>query len=178
MDILFAVSQGAGLAVACGLAAVLPLGVLAVAAILGWTPGALAFADTAAFAAVAWIAGIVEAAARAVLPIPIRIALSAVGAAAAFEIAAGDRLPFVGLVVGALIGAGTAWTTTRMADRAIAGGGTRWGVTGIVAVAAIVVAAVAIIPIAGFVLVAIAIWFGVRSRRDDQSRYQGLRVLR
>ena len=42
MDLLFAISQGAGLAVACGLAALLPLGVLAVAALVGWTPGALA----------------------------------------------------------------------------------------------------------------------------------------
>ena len=129
MDILFAASQGAGLAVACGLAAVLPLGVLAIAAILGWTPGALSFASESTFAIAAWVLGVLEAAARAVLPMPIRIALSGLGGAAAFEIAAGDQLPFMGLVIGAAIGAGTAWITTRMVDRAIAGGGTRWGVT-------------------------------------------------
>ena len=178
MDLLFAISQGAGLAVACGLAAILPLGVLAVAALLGWTPGALAFADGSPFLAAAWVAGVVEAAARAVLPIPIRIALSAAGGAAAFEIAAGDQLPFAGLVAGAVIGAGTAWTTTRMADRAIAGGGTRWGVTALVAAASIVAAALAIIPIVGFALVLVALWAGIRSRRDDQGRYAGLRVLR
>lgn len=178
MEILISVSQGAGLAVACGLAAVLPLGILALAALIGWTPGALAFASESTFLIVTWVVGVLEAAARAVLPFPIRIALSGLGAAAAFEIAAGDKLPFVGLIAGAAIGAGTAWITTRMVDRAISGGGTRWGVTAIVAVASIVVAALAIIPIVGFVLVAVAIWFGVKSRKDDQSKFGGLRVLR
>ena len=178
MDILISVSQGAGLAVACGLAAVLPLGVLAIAAIIGWTPGALTFASESTFAVVVWIVGVLEAAARAVLPFPIRIATSALGAAVAFEVVAGDKLPFVGLVVGAVIGAGTAWITTRMVDRAVAGGGTRWGVTAIVAVASIVVAALAIIPIVGLVLVVVAIWFGIKSRKDEQTKYSGLRVLR
>ena len=178
MEILISVSQGAGLAVACGLAAILPLGVLAIAAIVGWTPGALGFASETAFAIGAWAIGLVEAAARAVLPIPFRIALSAVGGAAAFEIVAGDQLPFVGLVVGAAIGAGTAWITTRMVDRAIAGGGTRWGVTAIVAVASVVVGALAIIPIVGFVLVLVALWFGLKSRKEDQTKFGGLRVLR
>ena len=178
MDLLVAISQGAGLAVACGLAALLPLGVLAVAVLLGWAPGALSFADGTPFLAAAWVAGVLEAAARAVLPVPVRIALSGAGGAAAFEIAAGDQLPFAGLVVGAAIGAGTAWTTTRMADRAVAGGGTRWGVTALVAGAAIVVAALAIIPIVGFALVLVAIWAGLRTRREDQGRYAGLRVLR
>ena len=178
MDILISVSQGAGLAIACGLAAVLPIGVLAIAAILGWTPGALAFASESTFAIAAWAIGVLEAAARAVLPFPLRIALSALGAAAAFEIAAGDQLPFVGLLAGAAIGAGTAWVTTRMVDRAIAAGGTRWGVTAIVAAASVVVAALAIIPLVGFLLVVVALWFGIRSRKEDQSKFGGLRVLR
>jgi hypothetical protein len=178
MDLLIAVSHGAGLAVACGLVAILPLGVLALAALAGWTPGALSFATEPAFAAAVWALGLLEAAARAVLPIPIRIAVSATAAAAAFEIAAGDVLPFMGLVIGAAIGAGTAWITTRMVDRAIGGGGTRWGVTAIVAGAGIVVAALAIIPLVGFALVLLAAWLGIRSRRDDQTKYGGLRVLR
>jgi uncharacterized membrane protein len=65
-----------------------------------------------------------------------------------------------------------------MVDRAIAAGGTRWGVTAIVAVAGIVVAALAIIPIVGFLLVLVAAWFGIRSRKDEQTKYGGLRVLR
>lgn len=178
MEILISVSQGAGLAVACGLAAILPLGVLAIAAIIGWTPGALAFASETTFAIAAWVIGLGEAAARAVLPIPFRIALSGLGAAVSFEVVAGDQLPFVGLAVGAAIGAGTAWVTTRMADRAIAAGGTRWGVTAIVTVAAVVVAALAIIPIVGFLLVLVALWFGLRSRKEDQTKFGGLRVLR
>ena len=62
--------------------------------------------------------------------------------------------------------------------RAIGGGGTRWGVTAIVAGAGIVVAALAIIPFVGFALVILAAWLGIRSRRDDQTKYGGLRVLR
>lgn len=178
MDLLIAIGQGAGLAVACGLAAVLPLGVLAIAAALGWAPGALAFASEATFAVATWAIGVAEAAARAVLPVPIRIALSAAGGGAAFEVAAGDALPFVGLVAGAAIGAGSAWTATRMADRAAAAGGTRWGVTAIVAAAGVAAAALAIVPVAGFVLVGVAIWSGVRLRREGRERYEGLRVLR
>ncbi len=178
MDLLVALSQGAGLAVACGIVALLPLGVLAVAALLGWVPGAVPFADDVAFIAGAWAVGIAEAVARAVLPVPVRIALSGVGGAAAFEVAAGNRILFAGLLLGAPIGAGTAWVSTRMVDRAIAGGGTRWGVTAIVAVAGVAVAAVAIVPFVGFALVLVVVWGAYRSRRDDQDRYAGLRVLR
>jgi hypothetical protein len=45
-------------------------------------------------------------------------------------------------------------------------------------VAGIVVAALAIIPIVGFLLVLVAAWFGIRSRKDEQTKYGGLRVLR
>jgi hypothetical protein len=48
----------------------------------------------------------------------------------------------------------------------------------IVAGAGIVVAALAIIPLVGFALVLLAAWLGIRSRRDDQTKYGGLRVLR
>ncbi|MFZ9292562.1 MAG: hypothetical protein ACO26C_08530, partial [Ilumatobacteraceae bacterium] len=165
MDILVALGQGAGLAVACGLAALLPLGVLAVAVLLGWTPGALALADGTPILVGAWVAGLIEAALRAVLPLPVRIALSAVGAAAAFELAAGDQVPLVGLIAGAAIGAGTAWTSTRMADRAVQGGGTPWGVAAILGVAAIAVAALAIVPFVGFALVLGAAYGALRARK-------------
>lgn len=178
MDILVALSQGAGLAVACGLAALLPLGVLAVAVLLGWAPGSLDLADGTPFLVGAWVAGVVEAALRAVLPLPIRIALSGLGGAAAFELAAGGEVPFAGLVAGAAIGAGTAWTATRMADRAVQGGGTPWGVAAILGAASIAVAAVAIIPFAGFLLVLVALYGGIRARKDDRERYAGLRVLK
>jgi hypothetical protein len=173
MDILVALGQGAGLAVACGLAALLPLGVLAVAVLLGWTPGALALADGTPILVGAWVAGLIEAALRAVLPQPVRIALSAVGAAAA-----GDQVPLVGLIAGAAIGAGTAWTSTRMADRAVQGGGTPWGVAAILGVAAIAVAALAIVPFVGFALVLVAAYGALRARKDDRERYAGLRVLK
>ena len=63
-------------------------------------------------------------------------------------------------------------------DRAIASGGPRWGVTALVAGASVVVAALAIVPVVGLILVGIVIWVGMRSRNDDQDRYAGLRVLR
>lgn len=178
MDVAVAISQGVGLAVACGLAALLPLGVLAVAALIGWTPGALGIIAGAPFLAATWLVGALEATARAVLPRPVRIALSAVGGGAACEIAAGDALPWVGLAIGTVVGAGTAWTSTRMIDRAISGGGTRWGVTALVGAAAIVVAALSIIPFVGFALVLVVLWATTRSRKNDHERYAGLRVLR
>lgn len=178
MDILVALGQGAGLAVACGLAALLPLGVLAVAALLGWAPGSIALVDGTPFLVGAWVAGIVEAGLRAVLPVPVRLALSAVGGAVAFELAAGGEVPFLGLLIGSVIAAGTAWTSTRMADRAVQGGGTPWGVAAILGVAAVVVAAVAIVPFAGFILVLIAAYGALRARKDERERYAGLRVLK
>ncbi len=178
MDILVALSQGAGLAVACGLVALLPLGVLALAGLIGWLPGGLSLAAETPFVIAAWIVGLIEAAARALLPVPVRIALSAVGGGTAFELAAGATLPFVGLAIGTIIGGGTAWTSTRLIDRAIAGGGPRWGVTATVAGAGIVAAALAIIPIVGFALVLVVIWATIRARKDDQERFAGLRVLR
>ena len=178
MDILVALSQGTGLAVACGIIALLPLGVLAAAAVVGWAPGALAFADDTVFIAVVWAVGVVEAATRAMLPVQVRMGLSALGGGAAFEIAAGGVIPMIGLVAGAPIGAVTAWVTARMVDRAIAGGGPRWGVTALVAVGGIVVAALAIIPIVGFLLLLLVVWGVFRSRKEDRERYAGLRVLR
>ena len=178
MDNLVAISQGFGLAVACGLAAVLPLGILAAAALLGWLPGSIAVAAETPVLIAGWVIGVLEAAARAILPIPLRIATSALGGAVACEFALGSTLPFVGLILGSVIAAGTAWTTTRLVDRAIASGGPRWGVTALVAGASVVVAALAIIPVVGLILVGIVIWIGMRSRNDDQGRYAGLRVLR
>lgn len=178
MDNLVAISQGFGLAVACGLAAVLPLGVLAFAALLGWLPGSVALAAETPVLVAGWAVGVVEAASRALLPIPVRIGLSGLGGAVACELTLGDILPFVGLLLGTAIGSGTGWTTTRMVDRAIASGGPRWGVSALVAGASVGVAALAIIPMVGLILVGVVIWIGMRSRKDDQGRYAGLRVLR
>jgi len=178
MDIVIALSQGAGLAVACGLAALLPLGVLATAALLGWLPGSVAIASETPFLVVAWALGLLESGLRALLPAPLRIAVSSAGGAAACELTTGHVLPWVGLVIGALIGAGAAWTSTRLADRAIAGGGTRWGVTALMGGAAVAVAAASLVPFVGLLLVIGVTWAGIRSRRGDDQRYAGLRVLR
>jgi hypothetical protein len=178
MDIAIAFGQGAGLAAACGLAALLPLGVLAVAALLGWTPGSLPLVAETPFLIGAWVAGAIEAGGRALLPVQVRIALSALGGAAACELATGDLVPFAGLALGTVVGAGSAWGATRLVDGAVAGGAPRWGVAAIVGLAAIVAAALAIVPFAGYALVLIAVWLLLRTRRGDRERYAGLRVLR
>lgn len=178
MDFAIAIGQGAGLAVACGLAAFLPLGVLALAAWLGWTPGAISVVDLPAVIVGAWVAGLIEAAVRLRLPIPIRMALSAIAASAVFEATAGGVIPWIGLVLGAPLGAVTAWAIGRLADGAVAGGGTLNGVTALLAGAAIAAAAIAIVPFAGFALVVVAAWLAIRTYRADRARYAGLRVLK
>lgn len=178
MDIAIAAGQGAGLAIAAGLAAFLPLGVLAVVALLGWAPGALTVVDERIFLAAAWIVGILEAGARLRLPIPIRMAISAVAGSAAFELTAGGAIPWIGVALGAPLAAITAWATGRLADGAVAGGGPIWGVTALMGAGAIAVAAVAMVPFVGFALVIVAAWLALRTYRGDQERYAGLRVLK
>ena len=163
---------------ACGVAAFIPLGILGLAAHLGWARAALGVTDSTGLIIGAWAAGLVEAAARLHLPIPIRMALSAIAGSAVFEAAAGDVLPWIGLALGAPLGAITAWATGRLADGAVAGDGTRNGVGALMAGAAVVLAAVAIIPFAGFVLIIAAAWLALRSYRADRERFAGLRVLK
>lgn len=178
MEIAIGIGQGAGLAIACGLAALLPLGVLALAALLGWTPATLALVDERALLAGAWILGIAEAGVRLRLPIPVRMALSAVAGSATFELAAGGAIPWIGVALGAPLAAVTAWAMGRLADGAVAGGGPIWGVTALMGAAVIVAAALAIIPFVGFALVLASAWLALRTLRGDRERYAGLRVLK
>jgi iron complex transport system permease protein len=178
MDVAIAVGQGLGLAVACGLAAFLPLGVGAVAAILGLLPGALAVFDDTIVALGGWLAGVAQAAVTTLVSAPVRVVLAALGGAAAFHLAAGDELPWAGLALGAVVGAVTAWVASRVIDGATGGEGTASGVAMLVGAAALVVAVVAIVPAVGYLLPAVVGWFGLRARRGAQRKYAGLRVLR
>lgn len=178
MEIAIGISQGVGLAIACGLAAFLPFGILAIAALLGWAPGSLALVDDRVVLAAAWAVGLVEAAVRLRLPIPIRMAISAVAGSAVFELAAGDVIPWIGVALGAPLAAITAWAAGRLADGAVVGGGPIWGVTALMGAAAVVVAAIAIIPFVGFAFVPVVAWLALRTHRGDQERYAGLRVLK
>jgi hypothetical protein len=178
MDALIAIGQGAGLAVACGLAAFLPLGLGALAAVLGLLPGRLGVYDDTPIVIVAWVLGLAQVTVVTLLPPRVRLALAAIGGAAVFELAAGDELPWVGLLLGAVLGGVAGWLASRVLEGAARGGGTASGLAVLVGGAALGVAAVAVAPIVGYALVAALAWFVIRVRRGGQRKYAGLRVLR
>ena len=68
MDLAIAIGQGVGLAIACGLVALLPLAVGSLGALAGIVPGALGVYDDVAVAVGTAVAGVVNAASRPVSP--------------------------------------------------------------------------------------------------------------
>jgi len=113
MDLLIAISQGLGLAVAAGFVAAPPVAFGATAAYYGLDTGALDFAANGFVVAVAWIASAIEVLADAVWPgaqAGAKLVRHAVGGGLAFEFVAGDQVPFVGLAVGALVALAVAVT--------------------------------------------------------------------
>jgi hypothetical protein len=177
MDLAIAIGQGVGLAVACGLVALLPLAVGSLAALAGLVPGALGIYDDTAVAVGSAVAGGANAALSPRLAGTLKIGLAAVAGAAVCELAAGDELPYAGLAIGAVLGAAAAWIANRIVDPAAAGG-PAGGIAAIVAGVGVLTAAIALIPFAGYVLVLVAAWFGRRARRAQDRKYAGLRVLR
>jgi hypothetical protein len=173
-----AIGQGAGLAVACGLLALLPLAVGARAATAGFLKGAVGAYDDrpVLYACLAAAAGGIALA--AVMPARARLLAAAVAGGVVFELSAGERLPWAGLALGAVFGAGAAFACGRLIDGALRGGGTPAGVTAIAAGVAAVAGALAIVPFVGYALVAAAGWLGLRTRRAAARKYAGLRVLR
>ena len=125
MDLLIAISQGLGLAVAAGFVAAPPVAFGATAAYYGLDTGALDFAANGFVVAVAWIASAIEVLADAVWPgaqAGAKLVRHAVGGGLAFEFVAGDQLPFVGLAVGALVALAVAIGTASRAGRRRQGG--------------------------------------------------------
>jgi hypothetical protein len=177
MDLAIAIGQGVGLAIACGLVALLPLAIGSLGALAGLVPGALNVYDEVALAVGSVVAGGANAVLTPRLTGVLRIVLAAVAGGAVFELAAGDELPYAGIAIGAVLAAAAAWIASRIVDPAAAGG-TAGGIAAIVAGTALVAAAVALIPFVGYALVFVAAWFGRRARRAQDRKYAGLRVLR
>ncbi len=178
MQTAIAIGQGAGLAVACGLVALLPLGIGAVAALLGLLPGALTVYEGLRLAVSSIIVGVADAAVPLALPARVQAAFAALGGGAVCELVAGDRLPFVPVALGALLGVLGWWAVSRMLDGARAGGGTVSGVAMIAGGMGLAVGAAALVPFVGYLLAPAAAWFGWRSRKVADRKYAGLRVLR
>jgi hypothetical protein len=177
MDVAIALGQGVGLAVACGLVALLPIAVGSLGAVAGILPGALNIYDETAMLVGSLVAGGANAVAEPKIAGRTRIVLAAIAGAVVCELAAGDEISYVSLAVGALVGGAAGWVATRIVDPANKSGPGA-GVTLFVVLAGIVAAAIALIPFAGYVLLLVAAWFGRRARKVQDRKYAGLRVLR
>ncbi len=177
MDLAIAIGQGVGLAIACGLVALLPLAVGSLGAVAGIVPGALGVYDDVAVAVGTAVAGVANAVGSPRVTGTLKILLAAGAGAAVFQLTAGDEVPYAGLAIGAVLGAAAGWIASRIVDPA-AKNGNAGGIAAIVAGAGLVAAGIALIPFAGYLLVLVAAWFGHRARRVQDRKYAGLRVLR
>jgi hypothetical protein len=175
---LVSIGQGVGLATACGLIALMPIGVGALAAALGWLHGAVRAYDDRPVVIACVAAALAGVAAAVVLPSRLRVPLAAVAGGVVFELAAGHRLPYAGLVIGAVVGGGAAFALQGILEGAASGGGTVGGVAAIASAAAVVASALAVVPFVGYLLVLAVGWLGLRARKTAAQKYAGLRVLR
>jgi hypothetical protein len=181
MDLIIAISQGLGLAAAAGLLAAAPLAVGATAATQGWLEHPLSFAGDAVIVAVAWVLVAVELLADSVWPgaqAGVRLGRRIVAGGLVFELAAGGDVPYVGLVVGAVVAGGVGLAMRRVRAGAVKAGGDVRGTALVEDGAGLATAAVAIIPFIGYLLALAAGWLLVRLRRRDDQKFSGLRVLR
>jgi hypothetical protein len=133
VDTAIAIGEGAGVALACGITAAVPLAIAAIAALLFGLPGDRSQLDDGWLVAVACVLAVVIAAAETRLPARAQIALRALFGAVSFELVAGDDLPYAGLVAGLLLAALVAVFATQMlgaaarAGSAVGGGGVGGG---------------------------------------------------
>ena len=181
MDTVYAISQGLGLAVAAGFFSSAPLAVGASVAAMGDADGAVSFADDTGLVAALWALAALELIADAIWPgaeAGGRLLRRVIGGGLAFELVAGDTLPLVGLAVGAGIAAAVALTLRQIRIRAIRAGGDVRGTAVIEDGTGLVVAVLGAIPLVGYALTAVAAVLFARTRRRDQEKYKGLRVLR
>jgi hypothetical protein len=182
MDVAIALGQGAGLAVACGLLAGIPLAVAALAALIfgfdtfGEPGAARAIDDTAVVVALCAI-GVIDALLEVRLSGRLQIAVRAIGGAAVFGLLFWHEVPFLGLVLGLAIAALAATVGRDLLASAVKAGDAV-SATLIAIAATIVVAILSLIPFVGYVVLAVGAWFALRQRRRGEERYAGLRVLR
>jgi hypothetical protein len=181
MDVVIALSQGLGLAVAAGLLASAPLALAATAATEGWLRGPIGLADDGVTVAATWALVVVELAADAVwpgAPAGLRLGRRVIAGGLVFELASGDDIPYVGLAVGAAAAAGVAIAMRTVRSRAVKGGGDLRGTALIEDGAGLGTAAIAVVPFAGYALAVAAAALLQRVRVREARKYEGLRVLR
>src|SRR5438067_4881826 len=155
METLCAISQGLGLAVAAGFFSSAPLAVAASTAALGYADGSLSFADDTGTVILLWVLVAVELAVDAIWPgaeAGARLLRRVIGGGLAFELVAGDTLPFAGFAIGALLAGAVALSLRQMRIRAIRGGGDVRGTAVVEDGAGVIVAAVAAVPLVGYAL--------------------------
>jgi hypothetical protein len=178
MDVPISLGQGVGLAAACGLIALVPLLIGAIAAAAGALPGAVdAYDDTLVIIGSA-IAAIANVAASGLITGTVRLALATVGGALACELTAGDSIPIVPILIGGAVGFVAAYAGAAIIDGAQASGGTPGALMALVTSTAVVVSGLAIVPFLGYLIAAAAIWLALRVRRRGEQKFAGLRVLR
>jgi hypothetical protein len=177
MDTAIAIGQGAGLAVACGVLAGVPLALAALLAYTSLEPGRLGVLhDTGVvigLCAFAILDGLIETR----LPRNVRIGVRAVAGAAVFELVAGKDLPIAGIALGFVLGGLAAIVALRILERAARAGSS--GATAAIAAAAALVASFAgLVPFVGYVMAVAVVWLYLRARRREGEKYAGLRILR
>jgi hypothetical protein len=177
VDTAIAIGQGAGVALACGITAAVPLAVAAIVALVIGLPGDRRQLDDTWLVAVACVLAVALAALETRIPPRAQIALRAILGGISFELVAGQKIAYVGLVAGAILAGLVAVFASRMLGAAArAGSAVAAALLG--AGAALGWAVLGLVPFVGYALAVVAavlIWRG-RSRGDQ--KYAGLRVLR
>jgi hypothetical protein len=177
VDTLIAIGQGAGVALACGITAAVPLAVAAIVALVIGLPGDRSQLHQDWLVAVACALAVVLAAAETRIPPRAQIALRAVLGGISFELVAGHKLPWAGLVAGAVLAGLVALSATRMLGAAArAGSAVAAALLG--AGAALGWAVLGLVPFVGYLLFIVAVVIAWRSRGAGGQKYAGLRVLR
>lgn len=177
MDLAIAVGQGAGLAIACGLVALLPVAIGSLAALVGFEPGHRGIYNDLIVIIVAIVAGLASGVLAPRLPRQVRIVAGAVGGALAFELSAGHELPYAGLAIGAILGGLAAWVGSVIISGALEGEGTPSGVATIASGGSAGLSLVSIVPFLGYAVIVACAWFALRVRRAGDKKYGGLRSL-
>jgi hypothetical protein len=177
VDTVIAIGEGAGVALACGITAAIPLAIAALAALIIGLPGDRAQLDDGWVVALACVLAVVVAAAETRIPLRAQIALRALFGAVSFELVAGKELPYAGLVAGLILAALVAVFATQMLGAAArAGSAVAAALLGAGAAAGWAVAG--LVPFLGYVLAVVALVLAWRARRRGDQKYAGLRVLR
>jgi hypothetical protein len=177
VDTAIAIGEGIGVALACGIAAAIPLAIAALAALIIGLPGDRSQLDDGWLVAVACVLAVVIAGAETRIPARAQIALRALFGAVAFELVAGEDLPYAGLVAGLILAALVAIFATQMLGAAArAGSAVAAALLGAGAAAGWAIAG--LVPFVGYVLLVVALVLAWRARGRGDQKYAGLRVLR